>query len=45
MQPVHFENLFVGIDVDTDLAELVDDDGVMLTARFAEDAVEQGSLS
>ena len=46
---VHLENFLVGADdefiVDADLAEFVDDHGVALAVRLAEDAVEQSGLS
>ena len=46
---VHLEHFLVGADdelvVDADLAELVDDDGVALAVRLAQDAVEQRRLA
>ena len=46
---VHLEHFFVGADdeivVDADLAELVDDDGVLLAVVLGEDAVEEGGLA
>ena len=46
---VHLEHFLVGADdevvVDADLAELVDDDGVLLAVRLGQDAVEQRGLA
>src|SRR4051812_10419670 len=46
---VHLEHFLVGPDdevvVDADLAEFVDDDGVLLTVRLGQNAVEQGGLA
>ena len=46
---VHLEHFFVGADhqlvVDADLAEFVDDDGVALAVRLAQDAVQQRRLA
>src|SRR6516164_4211156 len=46
---VHLEHFFVGADdevvVDADLAEFVDDDGVLLSVRLRQDAVEQRGLA
>src|SRR5262245_6692860 len=46
---VHLEPFFVGADdeviVDADLAEFVDDDGVLLPVRLRQDAVEQRGLA
>src|SRR5262245_61916056 len=46
---VHLEHFFVGADdevvVDADLAEFVDDDGVLLPVRLRQDAVEQRGLA
>src|SRR6185369_14075730 len=46
---VHLEHFFVGVHhqlvVDADLAELVDDHGVLLAVRFGQDAVEQRGLA
>ena len=46
---VHLEDFFVRPDdqivVDADFAEFVDDDGVFLAVRFAQDAVQQGRLA
>ena len=45
---VHLEHFLVGADdevvVDADLAELVDDHGVLLAVLLREDAVQQGGL-
>ena len=46
---VHLEHFLVRADdelvVDADLAEFVDDDGVALAVRLAQDAVEEGGLA
>ena len=46
---VHLEYFFVGADdeivVDADLAEFVDDDGVLLPVRLRQNAVEQRGLA
>src|SRR5215813_4507243 len=46
---VHLEYFFVGADdeivVDADLTEFVDDDGVLLSVRLRQDAVEQRGLA
>src|SRR5262249_44343057 len=46
---VHLEDFFIGADdevvVDADLAELVDDDGVLASMLFRQDAVEQGGFA
>ena len=46
---VHLEHFLVGVDdqlvVDTDLAELVDDDGEFLAVRLGQNAVEQRGLA
>ena len=46
---VHLEHFLVGVDhevvVDTDLAELVDDDGVFLAVLFGQDAVQERRLA
>src|SRR5215470_4819984 len=46
---VHLEYFFIGADdeivVDSDLAEYVDDDGVLLPVRLRQDAVEQRGLA
>jgi len=46
---VHLEDFLVGahdqLIVDADLAELVDDDGVFLTVRLGQDAVEKRRLA
>jgi hypothetical protein len=46
---VHLEHLFVGVDdeglVDSDLAELVLDDGDAAAVLLGEDAVEEGGLA
>jgi len=46
---VHFEHFFVRTDdqivVDADLAEFVDNDGILLAVIFRQDAVEKGGLA
>ena len=46
---VHLEDVFVGLDdqvsVDANLAEFVDDDGVLLAVRLRKDAVEERRLA